>query len=63
MKTPFCIYNDRAYKVILPQVDSEQLAQKGDRLMLLHKHHAAPRFEIARQRIIHHGIAIGLFEN
>ncbi len=62
MAEQYCIYNDREYTVIVPQPDSNTLAKKGDRLMLLHKYNAEPRFCEAPKGILHHGIAIGLFE-
>ncbi len=57
----YCLYQDRAYNVVAPQPDTPHLACLGDRLMLVHKHHAEPRFEIAPKDVLTRGYVIGIF--
>ena len=61
MDETYCIYKGQAYKVIVPQADTDELSKKGNRLMLIHKHHGEPVFGIAIKDVLTHGIAIGLF--
>lgn len=55
-----CYYfEDVEYKPIQPQADNEELAKKGERLILLHTDEG-PKLFIAPMEVIHSGWVVGL---
>lgn len=61
MKGPMCLYCGHWYEALTPGPDTDELAAKGERLMLKHRAHNGPIFFVAPKGVLTAGWAIGLF--